>query len=307
MRQRSLKNPVFVHVSELVALKKTAETVLSPMQKKQAFKDIGDVNSPFKSKGLDFQEVRQYQPGDDPRQIDWRVTAKYGEPFTKLYTDEKARSVFIVADLRTHMKFASHGDFKSVVCAKSCALLTFAALHHQDKTTIQLLLPTKIQLFSNLKKSDEVGGLLNTLSDATYPYHFPHDNVSFTQNLQLASKQAAKGSIIFILSDFHDLTDDVEPFFAALTHKNTVTCIHIYDFLERQLPAGYLPVTDGEDLLIADMTTKRAREAFSEKFDRRHDLIEQWCTRYEMNFLTLRNDTDYIRNLRFFYEKESSR
>lgn len=303
-RQNSLKNPVFAHVSELTALKKTAETMLTPLQRKQAFKDIGDVKSPFKSKGLDFQEVRPYQPGDDPRQIDWRVTAKYGEPFTKLYTDEKARFVFIAADLRTGMKFASHGDFKSVVCAKCCTLLTFAALHRQDKTTVQLLLPDKIQLFGNLKKSDEIGGLLKTLSDATYPHTLPQDTVSLTQNLQLAVKQVPKGAIVFILSDFHDLTDDMEPLFAALAHKNVVTCVHIYDFLEQQLPAGYLPVTDGTDLLIADMTHKYAREAFAAKFDRRRHLLEQWCTRYEMGLLTLRNNTDYIRNLRFFYEKE---
>lgn len=304
MNDRSdLSNPVFAHVSELIALKKTAETLLSPTQKKLAFKEIGNFKSPFKSKGLNFQEVRVYQPGDDLRQIDWRITAKYGEPFTKLYTDEKARSVFILSDLRTNMKFASTGDFKSVVCAKSTALLLFSALNRLDKINVELLLPDKIQFFSNLKKNDDIGGVLNTLSDATHPQSLPSDTISFDQSLTFTTQQITKGSVIFILSDFHDLTENHEKTFALLAHKNTVICIHIHDFLEKQLPAGYLPVTNGTQTMIIDTTKKSIRDQFTAKFDKRQKLITNWTKKYGLNYLPLRNDSNYIRNLRFFCEE----
>lgn len=304
MNSRStLSNPVFAHVSELIALKKAAETLLSPTQKKLAFKEIGNYKSPFKSKGLNFQEVRVYQPGDDLRQIDWRITAKYGEPFTKLYTDEKARSVFIISDLRTNMKFASNGDFKSVVCAKSTALLLFSAMDRLDKTHIELLLPNRIQFFSNLKKNNDIGGVLNTLSDATHPQTFPSDSISFNQALTLTTQQVTKGSVIFILSDFHDLTEDHEKTFASLAHKNTLICIHIYDFLEKQLPSGYLPVTNGTQTMIIDTTKKSIRDQFTDKFNRRQKLMVSWTKKYDLSYLPLRNDLNYIRNLRFFCEE----
>ena len=93
-------NPVLLELPDLVGLREQAESLILPTNDKVSLTGYGDKKSPFRSRGLDFQEVRVYQPGDDIRQIDWRVTAKYGEPFTKLYAEEKEQQIYLVCDLR---------------------------------------------------------------------------------------------------------------------------------------------------------------------------------------------------------------
>ena len=88
----------------------------------------GETPSLFKTKGMDFSEVRSYQAGDDIRQIDWRVTAKYGKPFTKLYVEEKEQRVFFLLDLRSVMQFATSGQFKSVIVARLFSYLSWKFL-----------------------------------------------------------------------------------------------------------------------------------------------------------------------------------
>ena len=97
-------NPVLLELPDLVSLKEQAESLVLPTNDKISLTGFGDKKSPFRSRGLDFQEVRVYQPGDDIRQIDWRVTAKYGEPFTKLYTEEKEQQIYLICDLRPNMQ-----------------------------------------------------------------------------------------------------------------------------------------------------------------------------------------------------------
>ena len=106
---------VYADLDHLLRLKKQALRFQLKETNRKAYTGQGYTKSPFKSKGLDFQEVRAYQPGDDIRQIDWRVTAKYGKPFTKLYTDEKERQVFLICDMRSRMKFASRGRFNRLL------------------------------------------------------------------------------------------------------------------------------------------------------------------------------------------------
>ena len=130
---------VHIQMKDLIALKQRAESFLLPDSGKKATIGVGNTYSPFKSRGLDFQEVRVYQPGDDIRQIDWHVTAKYGKPFTKLYTEEKERTIFFVVDLRTNMHFATHGDFKSVIAARIAAFMAFIAEQQKDKIGYILL------------------------------------------------------------------------------------------------------------------------------------------------------------------------
>ena len=124
---QSHANACEIEMKDLIALKARAEAFILPATGKKATVGFGSTYSPFKSRGLDFQEVRVYQPGDDIRQIDWHVTAKYGKPFTKLYTEEKERTIFFVVDLRSNMHFATHGDFKHVIAARMAAFMAFIA------------------------------------------------------------------------------------------------------------------------------------------------------------------------------------
>ena len=129
-------NPVSLELPDLVNLKEHAESLIFSANEKFSLTGFGDKKSPFRSRGLDFQEVRVYQPGDDIRQIDWRVTAKYGEPFTKLYTEERDQQIYLICDLRPNMQFASRGHFKSVIAGRLTALSAFMA--DKKKESIKL-------------------------------------------------------------------------------------------------------------------------------------------------------------------------
>ena len=126
-------SPTEILLKDLTALKQRAELFALPESGKKVLTGIGSTYSPFKSRGLDFQEVRVYQPGDDIRQIDWHSTAKYGKPFTKLYTEEKERTLFFIVDLRSSMYFATHGDFKAIMAARLTAFMATIAEHQKNK------------------------------------------------------------------------------------------------------------------------------------------------------------------------------
>ena len=112
------QSPVQVDETSLLLVKELTYDVLLKENRNQAYSHSGSAKSPFRTRGLDFQEIRAYQQGDDIRQIDWKTTAKHGgKPYTKLYTDEKEQPVYFVCDLRGCMKFASRGVFKSVIVA----------------------------------------------------------------------------------------------------------------------------------------------------------------------------------------------
>lgn len=300
MSSTSLHHPVYTHVSELAALKKLAITPTQIKTTHMAQKGIGERKSPFKSKGLDFQEVRVYQPGDDIRQIDWRVTARYGKPFTKLYTDEKARSVILLIDMRSHMKFASSGDFKSVIAARCGALLTFIGLKYKDTIKAVVLMPDIIKSFSGIKTQEDIYALLSTLSDASLPQNSSTDTISLTQGLQTTLQLADKGAAVFILSDFHDITSENTSQIALLAEKRTVTFIHIFDMLEENLPGGYLPITNGSKTIILDMNSPSQRDLFSEQFNQLKTQLTHFSKLYEIGYLALKTSTNYLSKVRAY-------
>ena len=143
--ERKWPSCVFASKQDLIGLKKKANALKLKKSKLPSLTGTGEQFSPFKTKGLDFQEVRVYQPGDDIRLIDWRITAKHNKPYTKLFTDEKEKQVFIILDIRQSMKFATQGEFKSVVGAKTAGLLSFLAINNNDKFGFTILSDEKIE------------------------------------------------------------------------------------------------------------------------------------------------------------------
>lgn len=297
MKKEEINAQVFASTADLAALKSRAMTGDMPSSSKQSIQGTGSAASPFKSRGMDFSEVRTYQAGDDIRQIDWRVTAKYGKPFTKLYVDEKDRQIYIVCDERSGMKFASHGDFKSVVSAKISALLLWMGSLKQHTLNTLILTSDILKQTASGNGDDVVLSILKDLSAATNPSLLKEDVPTLERASLTAAAGALKGALVFFISDFYDLDSAAITHLRTLSAKAQVFLIHVYDEMERTLPEAILPVTNGQNLIWADMKKTGARQNYQNSFDNRRDLIEKTAKTYKMGYLSVRTDEDYLTRL----------
>lgn len=297
MKKEKFNAQVFADTAELAALKARAAGTDMPSSLKQTVHGTGTAVSPFKSRGMDFSEVRSYQAGDDIRQIDWRVTAKYGKPFTKLYIDEKDRQIYIVCDERSGMKFASRGEFKSVVAAKIAAFLlwTGSVKHHTLHTLI--LTPDTLKQTAFGSGDDVVLSVLKDLSAATNPTDLKPDVPTMERAALTAAAGAQKGALVFFISDFHDLDTSAVSHLRELSAKAQVYLIHVYDEMERILPDAVLPVTNGTDLILADMKKESARRSYEKAFEARRALLKKTADTYKAGYLSVHTDEDYLSRL----------
>lgn len=294
MRQAFSFNPVQAEVSDLLEIKKHVARFSLRETNKKAYTGFGQSKSPFKSKGLDFQEVRVYQPGDDIRQIDWRVTAKYGKPFTKLYTMEKERQVFLICDMRSRMKFASRGAFKSVWCARIAALLAFMAQNRQDKIGFGLLSAEKFESGRLFGANEILNGLLRRLSALSSPESYTPDTLSLPEALKKAEVHIKAGSLVFILSDFSDWDKECESIVGRWTLKNTCCFIHIYDALEKAFPKGVFPVSDGEGVFALNTADSRFLKSFERMFQKREKALKDAVRRFNIGYASVETDENAL-------------
>lgn len=289
-------NPIQLELTDLISLKAQADFVGLPANKKNTFTGFGDNKSVFKSRGLNFQEVRQYQPGDDIRQIDWRVTAKYGKPFTKLYSEDKEKEIYILCDLRPTMQFASHGHFKSVMAGRISALIGFLAEKKNDTLAYQILSSSLLQSLGVMPAKDTLPLFLNQLAQGL---SFD-SNISFHQIIPFMEQNIRSGSLIFLISDFHDISADDLDFLSNISVKNSVTCIHLYDKMEIDLPKSVLPFSNGHTEILIDTHSEVFQKSFHESWENRTSLLRKTILKYRMGYLPLSTDSDYLYQFQHF-------
>lgn len=287
-------NPVKADFKDLVAIKKYVGQMFLKETNRKAYVGFGQTKSPFKTKGLDFQEVRVYQPGDDIRQIDWKITAKYGKPFTKLYTDEKERQIFLICDMRTRMKFASSGAFKSVVCAHISAFLAYLADRKHDRLGFTVLSSSFVETAAPYTAKEALQGLLSTLESVSNPSDFNEDKISLLQGLEKSDCLIRPGSLVFILSDFSDWTMQCESIIQRWSVKNTCSFVHIYDKMETNLPRGLFPISDGKQISLLDTVDHHFPTIFANIFNKRSEQLEKTAQTYQCGYLPIRTDENVL-------------
>ncbi len=196
----------------------------------------GGYLSRFKGRGMEFEEARIYQPGDDIRSIDWRVTARTGKTHTKVFREERERPVFISLDQRPAMHFATRGVFKSVLAAKLAGLLAWTAQHHGDRIGGQIVSGNVCRELKPQNGKHAVLRFLNAIvrrddGNRAEPAVFTLEHV-----LARLIQHARPGSLVYIISDFRGINDQVETHLAKLSKHCEVVLIFIYDPLESRLP-----------------------------------------------------------------------
>jgi uncharacterized protein (DUF58 family) len=287
-------SPVRIDLARLVALRGVPETGL-PSRQRTAALQSGGYLSRFRGQGMEFAEVRAYQPGDDVRSIDWRVTARRGAVHTKLFHEERERPVLLALDYRRPMFFATRGRFKAVLASELTALLAWQAQARGDRVGGFLFSDDG---HCELRPAGGRRGVLRLLrqmvADPAWertPHRPFEPRQSLVRTLQGLRRVTRPGSLVLLVSDFNQWDESAERELALLSRHAQLALYFLFDPLEADLPrAGSYRLSDGEgDLTIATGQGEQ-RAAYRQRFlDHRHRL-EAFCRRCRAQFLTIATD-----------------
>ncbi|OPZ76667.1 MAG: hypothetical protein BWY78_01301 [Alphaproteobacteria bacterium ADurb.Bin438] len=257
----------------------------------------GGYRSIFKGRGMEFDEVRIYQQGDDIRAIDWRVTARRGEAYTKLYQEEREKPVFILADLRPRMRFATKGAYKSVISAKIASLVAWSAYGRGDKVGGTVLSCKKGIDFSPKKDRKKVFAYLNALSLASCEEDEKTEN-NLAEALMRTKRVSKAGGMIFVISDFHDFNDEAKKQFSDISLKNEVFFINIIDPIEEDLPKGSYQVSNGDEIITLYADDKNFMNEYRNYFKKKRDDLQSYCDKKRIKLVFIKTNDDLAEALR---------
>ena len=292
-------SPVGVEQADLIRLSGAARSLALDVLRVRSLQ-TGAYVSHFRGRGMEFDESRPYQPGDDPRSIDWRVTARSATAYTKLFREERERPVLVILDLRANMHFATRGCFKSVNASRAAALLSWAAHHRGDRlgglifgdTTHRELKP-RLGRQAALRYLHELVGhpdwerRTRGADDDGEP--------QLTQAMAALRRVARPGSLVVILSDFLGFSRAGQSYLSSVTRHNEVLAVFLNDPLERALPPpGRYRVVSGDSELAIDTFARAARREYEEAFLGRSDELESFCQRYGVHLMELSTADDPV-------------
>lgn len=269
----------------------------------------GEYSSAFRGRGMEFSEVREYEPGDDVRAIDWNVTARAGRPFIKRFQEERELTVMLALDMSSSLAFGSGERLKSRVAAELCAMLALAATRSNDKVGLlvfgggqEVHLPARKGSNHALRIMREVLG-----------YRAGGASARMSEPLEELRRTLRRRAVVFLISDF--LTDlSYDAFVAPLSllrRKHDVTAISVTDRRERELPrSGLYELEDAEtgQRAVVDASSGRVRRAFEASAVRREKALDNALARAKVDRLQIEAGEDYAHALmRFFRMRERRR
>ena len=256
----------------------------------------GGYLSRFKGRGMEFDEARLYQPGDDIRSIDWRVTARTGKTYTKLYREERERPVFISVDYREAMQFATRGVFKSVQAAKLSGLLAWIAQNNGDRVGGQIFSDQQCQ---ELKPQNGKHAVLRFFNALVNFDNSGQQEFTFERVMSRLTQHARPGSLVYIISDFRGFDAKAKNHLTQLARHSDVVLILIYDPLERRLPAkGRYRFTDEAKDVFIDTGDQQRVTQYQHKFIQRQHDLQEFAKQINLKFMQCSTLDDSVQVLR---------
>jgi len=267
----------------------------------------GGYYSRFRGRGMDFDETRRYSAGDDIRTMDWRVTARTGQPHTKMFREERERPVLVVVDFNPSMYFGSRVAFKSVIAAECAALICWSAIANADRVGALVYSARSHREVRPAAGKRGVLHVLKTLVDEHKVGSAANGNsVALSQSLLNLRHVVRPGSLIFIFSDFYNLGIDTEQHLSRLRQHNDIVMCSIYDPLEATPPPpGRYAVTNGRQRMMLDTLNKRVKQHYAFEFRQRQAELEQLARSRNIPLLNISTDADPVTRLRSGLYNES--
>jgi uncharacterized protein (DUF58 family) len=290
-----------VKLSTLIGLNRDAATLplISNSVKAQM---AGGHLSAFRGRGMEYHESRPYQPGDDIRSIDWRVTARSGQTHTKVYREERERPVLLWLDLTRSMFFGTRVCFKSVLASKLAALLAWSSVQHGDRLGYLVF---SEQLHIEFRPTRGKHAALQFIQQLVTHRAWDMDGTSVGEQqpglhaLMRLRQVTRPGSLLVLLSDFRFLNSDCRGQLVELARHNDIVMIHTYDPLEQVLPPpGYYRITDGANSVAVDTSNPEVRVKYQQRYARQQQELKQLCDELGLYRLDIATDSDMIAELK---------
>lgn len=260
----------------------------------------GEYHSTFKGRGMTFSEVRQYQFGDDVRNIDWNVTARYNEPFIKVFEEERELTMMLMVDVSGSQLFGTNQQFKKEIITEISATLAFSATQNNDKIGL-ILFTDQIELFIPPKKGrSHVLRIIRELIE----FHPKSKGTNITEALKFLSNVMKKKAIVFLLSDF--IADDYQQTLKIVGGKHDLTGIRVYDEKEEKIPnLGMVQMEDEEtgELLLVNTGSKKTRKNYGRYYSEKVDYFKDSFNRSGSGALSCRVDESYVKKLLGYFKR----
>jgi uncharacterized protein (DUF58 family) len=260
----------------------------------------GEYHSTFKGRGMTFSEVRQYQFGDDVRSIDWNVTARYNEPFVKVFEEERELTMMLMVDVSGSELFGTDEQFKNEIITEIAATLAFSATQNNDKIGL-ILFSDEVELYIPPKKGRfHVLRIIRELIE----FHPKSKLTNIAEALKFLSNVMKKKAIVFMLSDF--IADDYQHTIKIVSNKHDVTGIRIYDKREESMPnLGVVQMQDEEtdELLLVNTTSKKVRLNYGKFYREKVDYFKDSFTKSGAGIIDCRLDESYVKKLLGYFKR----
>ncbi|MGY8950796.1 MAG: DUF58 domain-containing protein [Flavobacteriales bacterium] len=264
----------------------------------------GEYHTAFKGKGMAFSEVREYQPGDDVRSIDWNVTARYNSPFVKVFEEEREMTVILLIDVSGSSDFGTQTQLKREVATEIAAVLSFSAINNNDKIGV-LFFSDKIEKFIPPKKGKS--HILRIIREL-----ITFESESKKTNIEVALKYfnnvIKKRAVCFILSDFMDTNFDKSLKIAR--NKHDIIALRIHDQREETLPnVGLIKVEDAESgqTRWMDSSNKQVRTNYNNNYREFEKELKQTLQSSGVDHIDIKTGKDYIKPLMSFFKNRGKR
>jgi uncharacterized protein (DUF58 family) len=294
---------VYVQLDELVRLQHKASGF--SFLPKQPIHSVlsGRHASRLRGRGLNFEELRNYLPGDDTRNIDWKVTARTRTPYVRVYTEEKDRTVWLLIDQRVNMFFGSEKRMKSVVAAEVAALSAWRVLSVGDRVGALVFDDSDVAVISPHRSRERVMQILKQVVKKNHALsadpRLKPDAGKLNEVLKQVSHMARHDCLICLVTDGNGINPETRRFITGLAEHNDVLTAFIFDPLEKDMPAvGRLRFADGESQLEADTSNRKLRTAFQSEFEQRLEQMQSTSRRFSMPLLPLDTSSPVSEQLR---------
>uniref|UniRef100_UPI00404ADFA2 DUF58 domain-containing protein n=1 Tax=Gelidibacter sp. TaxID=2018083 RepID=UPI00404ADFA2 len=260
----------------------------------------GEYHSTFKGRGMTFSEVREYQYGDDVRNIDWNVTARYNEPYVKVFEEERELTLMLMVDISGSEWFGTEAQFKNEIITEIAATLAFSATQNNDKIGL-ILFSDAIELYIPPKKGrSHVLRLIRELIE----FQPKSKQTNISEALKFLSNVMKKRAIVFVLSDF--IADDYKQTLKIAASKHDVTGIRIYDKKEEAIPnLGMVQMQDEEtgELMLVNTASKSVRTNYSKYYNEKVEFYKDTFSKSGAGTIHCRVDESYVKKLLGYFKQ----
>ena len=263
----------------------------------------GQYHSAFKGRGMAFSEVREYQYGDDVRDIDWNVTARFHRPYVKVFEEERELTVMLMIDVSGSLDFGTQRQMKRDVVTEIAATIAFSAIQNNDKIGV-VFFSDRIEKYIPPKKGRKhILYIIRELLDFQPESH----RTDVKQALEFLTSVAKRRCTAFVLSDFYDTQDFLQPLQIA-NRKHDVVALQVYDIRAKELPdVGLMRVVDAETGYeqYIDTASRQLRQAHERYWRNAQEKLKDTMSKSSVDLVSIATNDDYVKSLLMLFKRRS--